>query len=139
MLYPVRIARTYPITQGSACRNSCKVSPGSSCRNNENPGGGQLPGIGGQSKMEWGVKGCRNSYIEGSDRKKALTPDEKRQAVAYLQEHRVSLRQACMLMKLSSSVYYYKHKINPDDAPIQDELTRLAEEHRRWGFWKMFH
>ena len=44
-----------------------------------------------------------------------------------------------MLLKLSSSVYYYKHKVDPDDAPIQDELTRLAEEHRRWGFWKMFH
>ena len=59
--------------------------------------------------------------------------------MAYLQEQRVSLRQACMLMKLSSSVYYYKHKIDPDDAPLQDKLTRLAEENRRWGFWKMFH
>lgn len=44
-----------------------------------------------------------------------------------------------MLIKLSSSVYYYKHKIDPNDAPLQDELTRLAEENRRWGFWKMFH
>ena len=59
--------------------------------------------------------------------------------MAYLQEQRVSLRQACMLIKLSSSVYYYKHKIDPNDAPLQDELTRLAEENRRWGFWKMFH
>lgn len=71
--------------------------------------------------------------------KKTLTPDEKRQAVAYLRERRVSLRQACLLINLSSSVYYYKHKIDPDDAPLQDKLTRLAEEHRRWGFWKMFH
>jgi len=38
-----------------------------------------------------------------------------------------------MLVKLSSSVYYYKAKIDPDDAPIQDELTRLAEEQRSWG------
>lgn len=71
--------------------------------------------------------------------KKALTPEEKRQAVACLQERQVSLRQACMLMGLSSSVYYYKPKVVQNDAPIQDELKRLAEEHRRLGFWKMFH
>jgi putative transposase len=44
-----------------------------------------------------------------------------------------------MLMRLSSSVYYYKSKINPDDAPIQDMLTSIAENNRRWGFWKMYH
>lgn len=44
-----------------------------------------------------------------------------------------------MLMKLSSSVLYYKAKTNPDDVQIQDQLTQLAEEHRRWGFWKMFY
>lgn len=44
-----------------------------------------------------------------------------------------------MLMRLSSSVYYYKAKTRPEDASIQDKLTELAEDHRRWGFWKMFH
>jgi DNA-binding LytR/AlgR family response regulator len=59
--------------------------------------------------------------------KKALTPDEKRQALAYLQEPRVILRQARMLMRLSSSVYY-KAKTRPEDALTQDKLTELAEE-----------
>lgn len=59
-------------------------------------------------------------------------------AVEYLQERKVSLRQACMLMKLSSSVYYYKAKIDPQDHLVQDVLSELAERHRRWGFWKMY-
>lgn len=50
----------------------------------------------------------------------------------------MSLRQACMLLRLSSSVYYYKAKTNPEDQPIQDMLSGLAESHRRWGFWKMY-
>ncbi len=44
-----------------------------------------------------------------------------------------------MLLDLSSSVYYYKHKTDPDDVAVQDMLNGLAEAHRRWGFWKMFH
>jgi putative transposase len=44
-----------------------------------------------------------------------------------------------MLMRLSSSVYYYRANTNPDDAPIQDMLTSIAEHNRRWGFWKMYH
>ncbi len=43
-----------------------------------------------------------------------------------------------MLLKLSSSVFYYKATTNPTDAPIQDMLNGLAEGHRRWGFWKMY-
>lgn len=44
-----------------------------------------------------------------------------------------------MLMRLSSSVYYYKAKSNSQDEPIQDVLTKLAEDNRKWGFWKMYH
>jgi putative transposase len=43
-----------------------------------------------------------------------------------------------MLLKLSSSVLYYRAKIKPEDGPIQDMLSALAEAHRRWGFWKMY-
>lgn len=43
-----------------------------------------------------------------------------------------------MLVKLSSSVFYYKAKTNAQDAPVQDMLNGLAESHRRWGFWKMY-
>ncbi len=43
-----------------------------------------------------------------------------------------------MLLSLSSSVFYYKAKTNPLDAPVQDMLNGLAESHRRWGFWKMY-
>jgi len=43
-----------------------------------------------------------------------------------------------MLLNLSSSVLYYQAKIKPEDVPIQDMLSTLAEAHRRWGFWKMF-
>lgn len=58
--------------------------------------------------------------------------------MGFLQEQRVSLRQACLLLKLSSSVYYYKAITDPTDEPIQDMLSGLAEGHRRWGFWKMY-
>lgn len=43
-----------------------------------------------------------------------------------------------MLLNLSPSVFYYKAKTDPHDAPIQDMLNSLAESHRRWGFWKMY-
>jgi putative transposase len=53
-------------------------------------------------------------------------------------KHKVSLRQACILLNISSSVYYYK-PILKDDNPIISLLTRLADEHSRWGFWMMYH
>ena len=50
----------------------------------------------------------------------------------------MSLRQACILLNISSSVYYYKSTVK-NDQPIIDQLTKLAEEHSRWGFWMMYH
>jgi len=79
--------------------------------------------------------------FERCHRKKALTPAEKRELMGYaLQEYaKLSLRQACKLFGMSTSVYTYKPKRKPDDFQIMDELKLLADLHKRWGFWKMYH
>lgn len=43
----------------------------------------------------------------------------------------MSLRQACMLFSISTSVYYYQAK-RKDDSEVIDELSKLAELHRTW-------
>ncbi|MBA7704016.1 hypothetical protein ES703_112814 [subsurface metagenome] len=50
----------------------------------------------------------------------------------------MSVRQACILLKISSSVFYYQPK-SKDDQDIIDALGKLAEGHGRWGFWMMYH
>lgn len=54
-------------------------------------------------------------------------------------KHKLSLRQACILFALSTSVYYYQAKRKPEDDQIHNELGAMAELHRSWGFWMMFH
>lgn len=51
----------------------------------------------------------------------------------------MSLRQACILFCLSTSVYYYQPKEKPEDEKISSQLGHLARRHPRWGFWMMFH
>jgi putative transposase len=69
-----------------------------------------------------------------------LTPAEKRELVDYARsEHHMSLRQACILFVLSTSVYYYRTKRCDQDDHIVHELRSLAHVHLRWGFWMMFH
>lgn len=43
-----------------------------------------------------------------------------------------------MLFCISTSVYYYQAK-RKDDSEVIDELSKLAELHRTWGFWMMYH
>lgn len=50
----------------------------------------------------------------------------------------MSLRQACILLKISSSVFYYR-PIKKSDYEIIDALEALALGHPRWGFWMMYH
>jgi putative transposase len=52
-------------------------------------------------------------------------------------EHRLSLRVACMVLVLSSSVYYYRPQ-GREDKEIIEALDRLAQEHPTYGFRKMF-
>src|SRR5690606_29520744 len=80
---------------------------------------------------DYGAKGC--------SRKKALRPAEKREIVHYAQErHGMSLRQACKMMDIHPSVYYYKPKPDEDHL-IREQLSELATLHSRWGFWMMHH
>lgn len=39
---------------------------------------------------------------------------------------------------MSTSVYYYRAK-RKDDSEVIEQLSMLAEVHRRWGFWMMYH
>lgn len=59
--------------------------------------------------------------------------------VAYsTSEHKLSLRQACVLFGISTSVFYYQGK-RKDDSEVIDQLSALAEAHQQWGFWMMYH
>ena len=50
-------------------------------------------------------------------------PAEKRELVDYARtQHKCSLRLACLLFSLSTSVHYYKAKCNPQDDLIEQEL-----------------
>jgi len=50
----------------------------------------------------------------------------------------ISLRQAYLLFSLSTSVFYYQAKRKNDDEVIE-QLSKLADQHRTWGFWMMYH
>src|SRR5690606_37645255 len=77
--------------------------------------------------------------FEGRYRKKALGPGEKRELVGYAREEfKLSLRQACMLFCISTSVYYYRAK-RRDDSEVIEQLSVLADLHRTWGFRMMYH
>src|SRR5690606_25671099 len=43
-----------------------------------------------------------------------------------------------MLFHISTSVYDYKAK-RRDDTEVIEQLSLLAELHRTWGFWMMYH
>ncbi|WP_324755572.1 DDE-type integrase/transposase/recombinase [Sphingobacterium thalpophilum] len=43
-----------------------------------------------------------------------------------------------MLFNISTSVYYYQAK-RSDDSEVIEQLSILADLHRTWGFWMMYH
>jgi putative transposase len=53
-----------------------------------------------------------------------------------MEQHAASERRACRLVGLSRSAFRYQAK-STDDTAIREQLSLLAEQHRRWGFDKM--
>ena len=75
---------------------------------------------------------------KGSDRKKALSPAQKRESVEYLKkEHRMSERRSCLALRLARSVFRYKPKPK-DDSMIITALEDLVEDDSDLGFGKFF-
>lgn len=52
-------------------------------------------------------------------------------------QHGMSINQACQLVSVSKTAYYYRPKKPADDELIKCHLLGLAERHKRWGFDKM--
>lgn len=54
-----------------------------------------------------------------------------------IEAHGLSIRQACRVVKISRTAFYYRSKLS-DDEKIAAKLRLLAEAKPRWGFGKMF-
>lgn len=70
-----------------------------------------------------------------------MGPDEKREAVRHLNKgHGISIRQACKLIKLPRSMYYYEaHPKNRRDEQIRQVLDKWAGQFPHYGFWLLYY
>jgi len=55
-----------------------------------------------------------------------------------LEEHKLSVRQACKAVDYSRSTYEYQYRAK-DDQPVIEALSKMVEAHPAIGFWKCFH
>jgi putative transposase len=66
-----------------------------------------------------------------------VEPAAKREAADYAREtHGVSRAQACGLVDLARSSYYYKAK-DRGDGPLREALKKAAAKRRRWGYRRL--
>jgi len=63
---------------------------------------------------------------------------KKRELIAVLIAHGVSIRRACTTIQLPRSTWSYAAKPK-DDNPIIDALNALVSDHPAIGFWKCYH
>ena len=55
-----------------------------------------------------------------------------------VEEHSISVRQACSQVQLPRSTFTY-HPKEKDDQPVIDQLSMLIEKHPSIGFWMCYH
>jgi len=60
-------------------------------------------------------------------------------AAVLVQEHRLPVRRACQIVKLSRAAYYRQPGCTVErDAPVIEALNEIVARRPRWGFWKCF-
>ncbi len=80
-----------------------------------------------------------NNALKHLIEKNLLRSAEKREAVGYLTDESLSIRQVCVAINLSLSVYYYRFKRKAEDTVIMRHLEQLAEKYPAYGFRQMYH
>ncbi len=70
--------------------------------------------------------------------KKAIEPEERRElAQLMIEEHGVSVRQACKALQIPRSTQSYQPVLK-DDTRVIEQLQQLVEKHPAIGFLAMF-
>jgi putative transposase len=81
--------------------------------------------------------GVGESGFEGFAHKKALSPGEKKDVVVYMRSNwKFGIVQGCQAVGMARSVFYYQGA-RKTDTEVEQILRQLAEQHPRWGLWKM--
>ena len=84
--------------------------------------------------------GTRERGHQGCPGPKIIGPSAKRQGAALLVgDHRLPVRRACRVMRLSRAAYYRPPvPALRRDAAVIAALTDVVARYPRWGFWKCF-
>ena len=84
--------------------------------------------------------GTRERGHQGCPGPKIIGPSAKRQGAALLVgDHRLPVRRACRVMRLSRAAYYRPPvPARRRDAAVIAALTDVVARYPRWGFWKCF-
>lgn len=80
------------------------------------------------------------SGAEGSDRKKTIGTQQKRDAIAYLAAtHGVSIQRSCRCVGLARAAWYRTPAARMErDRAVIEVLQTLVARYPQWGFWKYF-
>ena len=59
-------------------------------------------------------------------------------ASSAIENYRVSVRRACSLIMISTSVWYYRPNKQRDESLLRKRMRDIAEVRVRYGFWRIF-
>jgi putative transposase len=59
-------------------------------------------------------------------------------ASSAIENYRVSVRRACSLIMISTSVWYYRPNKQRDESLLRKRMREIAEVRVRYGFWRIF-
>ena len=78
-------------------------------------------------------------HITGCHVKKVVAPlGRKEMACHYIEDRGISIRRACLILKISVTCYYHKSVATDENKQIADLLIGLTQQNKNWGFGLCF-